>query len=94
MSVSDTSLRRLYEDSATPLSSGLGRAVRQATMLASIASASGRRMTVVDVGCGGGMCTEVAMNVCNATPNASARMVGLDWSWAALSVRQSREAAR
>ena len=47
-------------------------------------------MTVVDVGCGDGMCTEVAMNVCDATPNASVRVVGFDWSRAALDQARAR----
>ncbi len=88
--MSDTSLRRLYEDTATPLSSGLGRAERQAVMLADLASGAGRRITAVDVGCGDGMCTELAQNVCNATPGASVSIVGFDWSIAALKQARSR----
>jgi SAM-dependent methyltransferase len=88
--VSDTSLRRLYEDSATPLSSGLGRAERQAAMLAGLASTAGRRLTAVDVGCGDGMCTGVALKVCDATPNASVGIVGFDWSMAALNQARAR----
>ena len=59
----DASLHRLYENSATPLSSGLGRAQRQADMLARLASAAGHQITAVDVGCGDGMCTELALDV-------------------------------
>ncbi len=88
--MSDTSLRRLYENAATPLSSGLGRAERQAVMLATLASAAGHRITAVDVGCGDGMCTELALNMCNATPNASVSIVGLDWSTAALKQARAR----
>ena len=88
--MSDTALRRLYEDPATTLSSGLGRAERQAAMLASLASTAGRRVTTVDVGCGDGMCTKVALNVCSATPNASVGMVGFDWSTAALKRARAR----
>lgn len=36
------------------------------------------------------MCTEVAINVCNATPNASVRIVGFDWSSAALDQARAR----
>jgi SAM-dependent methyltransferase len=88
--MSDTSLRRLYENTATPLSSGLGRAERQAAMLAGLASSAGHRITAVDVGCGDGMCTELALNVCHATPNASVSIVGLDWSTAALKQAHAR----
>lgn len=88
--MSDASLRRLYEDSATPLSSGLGRAERQAAMLAALASVAGRRMRVVDIGCGDGMCTEVALNVCDASPNALVDIVGFDWSSAALKQARAR----
>jgi SAM-dependent methyltransferase len=88
--VNDSSLRRLYEDSATPVSSGLGRAERQAAMLAGIASAAGRRITAVDVGCGDGMCTAVALKVCNTAPNATVDIVGLDWSSAALKQASAR----
>jgi len=83
-------LRRLYEDSATPLSSGRGRAERQAEMLVEIAARKGRRMTVVDIGCGDGMCTEVALNACNATPNVSVDVIGFDWSTAALKQARAR----
>jgi SAM-dependent methyltransferase len=88
--VSDTSLRRLYEDTATPLSSGLGRAERQAVMLAGLASAAGHRITAVDIGCGDGMCTELALNVCDAVPSASVGVVGFDWSTAALKQAHAR----
>lgn len=88
--MSDTSLRRLYENEATPLSSGTGRAERQAVMLARLASSLGHRLTAVDIGCGDGRCTELALKVCNATPNASVRIVGLDWSSAALDSAHAR----
>jgi SAM-dependent methyltransferase len=86
----DTSLQRLYEDSSTTLSSGLGRAERQAAMLADLASEMGRRLMVVDIGCGDGMCTQVALKVCDATPNASVSVVGFDWSLAALDQARAR----
>jgi len=89
--MSEDALHRLYEDPATPLSSGLGRAERQAAILAGIAVAAGRPLTAVDVGCGDGMCTQVAQTVCNATPNASVRIVGFDWSLAALQQARVRD---
>jgi SAM-dependent methyltransferase len=82
--MSNDSLRDLYENSATPLSSGRGRAERQAATLAKIAQSAGRRITVVDVGCGDGTCTQVARAVCDRTPNASVDITGLDWSAEAL----------
>jgi SAM-dependent methyltransferase len=57
-------------------------------MLAKIASGAGRPLRGVDIGCGDGMCTEVALALCRATPNATVRIVGFDWSMAAL--RQAR----
>jgi SAM-dependent methyltransferase len=59
-------------------------------MLAELASSAGHRITAVDVGCGDGMCTELALNVCNAIPNASVSIVGLDWSTAALKQAHAR----
>lgn len=88
--MSDTSLRRLYESEATPLSSGLGRAERQAAMLARLASSAKRPITAVDIGCGDGMCTEFALNVCNAIPDASVSIVGVDWSATALTQASAR----
>ena len=53
--MAEASLRRLYEDPATPLSSGQGRAERQAAMLAQIASALGvrwsRSTSAAETGC-------------------------------------------
>jgi len=59
-------------------------------MLADLASGMGRPLRVVDVGCGDGMCTEVARKVCDATPNASVSVVGFDWSLAALDQARAR----
>lgn len=78
--MSDTYLRELYEDSATPLSSALRRAERQAAMLARLPAAAGHQMTTVTIGCDDSMCTEVALNVCEATANASVGFVEFDWS--------------
>ena len=47
-------------------------------------------MRVVDIGCGDGMCTEVALNVCDASPNALVDIVGFDWSSAALKQARAR----
>src|SRR5271166_4181876 len=68
--MTERSLQRLYEDPATPLSSGSERARLQATMLAAIASAASRPLLVVDVGCGDGSATAVAAAVCRQTPGA------------------------
>src|SRR5664280_2953545 len=87
--MSDESLRRLYEDPNTPVSSGLARPERQASMLAGIASDGGRPLSGIDLGCGDGLCTRIAQTVCDATPNASVSIVGLDWSQGAL--RQARQ---
>ncbi|HLN06618.1 MAG TPA: methyltransferase domain-containing protein [Acidimicrobiales bacterium] len=82
--MSERSLQRLYEDPATPLSSGLERAQLQAAMLADIASAARRRLVAVDVGCGDGMATALAAACCAATPGADVSLIGLDWSSAAV----------
>jgi 2-polyprenyl-3-methyl-5-hydroxy-6-metoxy-1,4-benzoquinol methylase len=87
----DDALQRLYENPDTPLSSGLGRAERQAAILAKIAATSGRRLVVVDIGCGDGMCTRIAQTICNETPDASVAIVGIDWSMTALRQAQGRQ---
>jgi len=89
--MSEDALQRLYEDPATPLSSGLGRAERQAAILAGIASAAGRRLKAVDIGCGDGICTQVALETCHAAPNATVEIVGFDWSMAALRQARARD---
>lgn len=78
-----TTLRPLYEDPSTPLSSGLERAERQAAMLATIASKAGRPLRGVDVGCGDGMATSVALARCRGI-GGGVRLAGLDWSAEAL----------
>jgi SAM-dependent methyltransferase len=90
MSMAEVSLQRLYEDPATPLSSGMGRAKLQASVLARIAADAGRPLVAVDIGCGDGMCTEVARSVCASTPGASVAFVGMDWSIAALKQAHAR----
>jgi len=82
--MTERSLQRLYEDPATPLSSGLERAQLQATMLATIASAASRPLLVVDIGCGDGSATTIATMLCEETPGADVSLVGFDWSCAAL----------
>lgn len=84
------SLQRLYEDPATPLSSGSERAQLQAAILAELAATAGRALRVVDVGCGDGMATAVAMAACAARPGASVSFVGFDWSVAALARARRR----
>jgi SAM-dependent methyltransferase len=87
--MAEASLRKLYEDPATPLSSGQGRAERQAAMLAQIAIEAGRPLTAVDIGCGDGTCTKVALTVCGMLSESPVRIVGMDWSEAAL--KQAKE---
>jgi len=82
--MTERSLQRLYEDPGTPLSSGLERAQLQATMLAEIASSSPRPLVAVDIGCGDGMATAVAVARCEQTPGANVTIIGLDWSCTAL----------
>jgi SAM-dependent methyltransferase len=82
-------LRAFYEDPATQLSSGRGRAERQAKILAEIAVKARRTLTVVDIGCGDGICTEIATAQCAKTPGADTVFIGMDWSTAAL--RQTRK---
>ncbi|NLU69235.1 class I SAM-dependent methyltransferase [Streptomyces sp. HNM0574] len=89
------SLRRLYEDPATPVASGPDRARRQAALLASALhrdpapSASPHQSpghhppaprTVLDIGCGDG----TAAAVMAETLGPRHRLVGIDWSQDAL----------
>jgi SAM-dependent methyltransferase len=83
-------LRQLYELPETPLSSGTERAQLQAAMLADVATAAGRPVIAVDLGCGDGAAAAVAAGVCSARPGAAVRFVGLDWSLAALGQAQGR----
>jgi SAM-dependent methyltransferase len=82
--MTERSLQRLYEDPATPLSSGSERAQMQAAILAEIASSSPRALVAVDVGCGDGLATAVAAARCENTPGARLSIIGLDWSCTAL----------
>ena len=88
--MSDEALQRLYEDPSTPLSSGLGRAQLQAAMLVRVAVSAGRRLKVVDLGCGDGTCTQLSVDTCRSTPHAEVDIVGIDWSVAALSQARAR----
>ena len=85
-----SSLRRLYEDPRTPLSSGLERAELQGSVLARTASASGRPLVALDVGCGDGRATVVAMARCKLTAGAEVSFIGLAWSVAALELARDR----
>lgn len=95
--MSDIALRRAYERiysgvferSDTADSSDLGRTERRGLILARIISSKQQTMTVVDLGCRDGECIQVAIDACNATPQASAGFVGLDWS--AIALKKARE---
>ena len=76
-------LRDFYENPEVPLSSGPDRARRQARMLASILRDIPPPGCVVDVGCGDGEATRVAL-----TASPGHRFIGIDWSADAL--RQAR----
>jgi SAM-dependent methyltransferase len=79
-------LREFYENPAVPLSSGPDRARRQARMLTEILRSSRQAPAViVDVGCGDGLATSVAV-----TANPGHRFVGVDWSADALRQAQAR----
>jgi SAM-dependent methyltransferase len=78
-------LRSFYEDSETPLSSGPDRARRQARMLQQVLDGVPTPASVVDVGCGDGMATDLA-----ARANPGHRFVGVDWSADALRQARSR----
>ncbi len=84
------SLQRFYEDPATPLSSGTERARLQAGLLADHAVAAGRPLRGLDIGCGDGMATAVALETAAARPGATLRMVGCDWSLAGLGQADAR----
>ncbi|MGH9172166.1 MAG: class I SAM-dependent methyltransferase [Acidimicrobiales bacterium] len=88
--MTDRVLQSLYEDPATPLSSGVGRATLQAAMLAAAAAGAGRPLRGIDIGCGDGMATEIALATCRATAGADLRIAGFDWSMAALSRASKR----
>ncbi|MGD0943256.1 MAG: class I SAM-dependent methyltransferase [Acidimicrobiales bacterium] len=88
--MSEPALKRLYEDPRTPLSSGPERARMQAAMLAEAAALSPRPIVAIDVGCGDGTATAVAIARCELTPGAEVRVIGLDWSCAALDLASRR----
>ncbi|MCW2931815.1 MAG: ubiE/COQ5 methyltransferase family protein [Actinomycetia bacterium] len=78
-------LRSFYEKPEVPLSSGPDRARRQARMLQEVLRDVASPASIVDVGCGDGMSTDVA-----AHANPGHRFVGLDWSADALRQAQAR----
>jgi SAM-dependent methyltransferase len=80
----DTSLRHFYENPAIPASSGRARADRQARMLDAVLRAAPGPATIIDVGCGDGLCLERA-----AAGQQGHHFAGLDWS--ASSLRQARQ---
>ncbi len=83
-------LKRLYEDPRTPFNSGPERAELQADMLVEAAACSLKPLVVVDVGCGDGTATAVAMTRCRFAPGAEVSVVGLDWSSTALKMARGR----
>jgi len=78
-------LRSFYEN-PTPdkAHSGAERAQRQLTMLLDIVRSSPSPLRVVDVGCGDGIYTAMARDSCRQHGHPDTRVVGLDWSLAAL----------
>jgi len=78
-------LREFYEDPEVPLSSGAGRARRQARILASTLRDVTAPACIVDIGCGDGEAAGVALA---ASPGH--RLVGIDWSADALSQAKAR----
>jgi SAM-dependent methyltransferase len=87
--MTERSLQRLYEDPATPLALGKETAQYQAQLLADIASGSLRGLRAIDVGCGDGATTAMATAACRAR-GAEMRIVGFDWSSAALAKAHQR----
>lgn len=77
-------LREFYEDPAVPLNSGQDRARRQARMLTAVLADRPGPAVIVDVGCGDGLATSVAMRA-----NAGHHFVGIDWS--ADAIRQASD---
>lgn len=88
--MTDNSLQRLYENPATRLSSGTERAQIQAELLVQVISPFRRPLRVVDLGCGNGMSTEVAMARCALASQSKIAFVGIDWSVAALTQARRR----
>jgi len=78
-------LRDFYEDPAVPARSGPDRAHRQADMLAQILAGIPAPALILDVGCGDGFATGVALQ-----RNRAHRFVGLDWSAASLTLASKR----
>lgn len=68
-------LQEFYENPDVPASSGLDRAERQARMLTHVLRHVAAPARIVDVGCGDGMATSVAVR-----HNHGHHFVGIDWS--------------
>jgi SAM-dependent methyltransferase len=85
--VTSRALKDLYEDPATPLISGAQRAKLQAKMIVALARRENRALRAVDVGCGEGTWTAMAVDEA-AKAGVDVSIVGLDWSVAGL--RQAR----
>jgi SAM-dependent methyltransferase len=81
--MTSSTLQWLYDGAEVPLSSGLHRARRQARMLRGVLRGRTTPACIIDIGCGDGAATELA-----ARTNPGHRVIGLDWSAAA--VRQVR----
>jgi len=90
IAMTEFSLKDLYEDPRTPLSSGSERAELQAAILAETAARLARPLVAVDIGCGGGEATAVAVARCKQTHRADVTFVGFDWSRAALDLARDR----
>jgi SAM-dependent methyltransferase len=83
--VSAGPLRGFYEEPGVPDRSGPDRARRQARLLREVLRGAGGPAVIVDVGCGDGAATALA-----ARGSPEHRMLGLDWSAAALRRAQAR----
>jgi SAM-dependent methyltransferase len=78
-------IRQFYEDPEVPLSSGAGRARRQARMLTSTLRDVVAPACIVDIGCGDGESASIAL-----AANPGHRLVGIDWSAGALCQAKAR----
>jgi SAM-dependent methyltransferase len=89
--MTDRILQQLYEDPGTPLSSGVERAQLQAALLAGVVSSADRPLRGIDIGCGDGMATQLALAMCRGNEAGSLRMAGFDWSMTALRQAAKRD---
>jgi len=81
--VTSRRLQQLYEDPATPLISGSGRARAQARMLVDVVAGAGRPLRAVDVGCGEGTWTALVADTATRA-GIDIAIIGIDWSTTAL----------